>query len=193
MPRSEHTKHKQSDCSSSNSCRRCTPLPSCKKPSDHVAVGKRGQPPKKSIVTSREKSARRCIPNEGDLVCGSPGELHPLTTRAASPDKSTSSALRGETNSVLRTLLTGNRCSTLENTANRREEEEALSRSRNSPKKQKLLHLLVVLDLPFGDTADSFPLNGISRETVRNQSSHKFCCAQQLRIEIVDAINNLLL
>jgi hypothetical protein len=49
-----------------------------------------------------------------------------------------------------------------------------------------------MLDIPFGDTADKFPVNGIPRETVHNQSSFKFCCAQQLRSTIVDAINNLL-
>jgi hypothetical protein len=116
-------------------------------------------------------------------VCASPGESHPLSrdTRATNCDESTSSALCVETStSVLQSLLTGNR------------EEEVLSRSSSSPRKKKLLQLLIMLDLPFGDTADNFPLNGISRETVRDQPSRIFCCAQQLRSTIVRAIDNLL-
>jgi hypothetical protein len=125
------------------------------------------------------KSSKRLVA----LVCASPGELHLLsrTTRVTSFDESTSSALPVETStSVLQSPLTGNR------------EKEVLSQSISSPRKKKLLQLRIMLDIPFGETADRFPVNGISRETVHNQASRKFRCAQLLHSTIVEAIDNLL-
>jgi hypothetical protein len=184
MPCKTHANRKQSNCSSCNSCKHCVPLPSCKKHGYHVVGGKRGRPSKKSKGRPRKKlsAARSCTPNEGDLECASPGEVHPLSrdTRATSIDESTSLALRVETSRGLQSLLTGNR-----------EEEEVLSRSNHSPRKKKLLQLLIMLDLPIGE-ADRFPLNGFSGETLHDQSSRKFRRAQQLRSTIVQAIDNLL-
>jgi hypothetical protein len=188
MPCAAHVKRKQGDCVSCDGCRGCKPVKGCKSREYHQHKRKRGRPTNSKKPAKKARQNRQCAPLAGDLYVNSDESLSTdASISSNTSDKSVSSEIRKETSRVLKALLDGAMNLTPESTVKRRDAEDALLYSADSPRKNRLLKLLILLDIPITDANRNFPVEGFSKS-----SSRCFRRAKQLRNSIVQAVDELL-